>query len=116
MRKNLMYQKLTRKTFDLMFDMKKNAIGPILTHFDVDKDTLKDTLWKELDIPGMEVRIANTAFDWVIECCEQDRDLQENLTREIRKCILHAGIFYTNVAPDVVHPRYFKPEEDPRFK
>lgn len=115
MRKNIMYQKLTRKFFETMFELKKDHIAPVLARFNTDADGLKEALWTEFDIPGMEVRVANTAFDWVIECCERENDLQESLVKEIRKCILHSGIFYTNVAPNVVHPKYYDPKSDPRF-
>lgn len=48
----------------------------------------------------MEIRIANTALDFLIDCCENKKDLCETLKGEIKKNILMAGIFYTNIAPE----------------
>lgn len=41
----------------------------------------------------MEIRIANTAFDFLIDCCEEKKELCETLKGEIKKNILMAGIF-----------------------
>ena len=72
----------------------------ILKQYDVDQKNLYDQLWQEFNIPGMEIRIANTAFDFLIDCCEEKKELCATLKGEIKKNILMAGIFYTNIAPE----------------
>lgn len=101
---------LSKEFFDQIFEIKADAVQPVLNNFNVEKEELKNLLWEEVNIPGMEVRIANTAFDWLIMCCREHRDLQETLKSEIKKNILQAGIFYTNVAPDCINARDWKPE------
>lgn len=46
----------------------------------------------------MEIRIANTAFNFLIMKCVEKKELDKNLSNEIGECILTAEIFYTNVA------------------
>lgn len=101
---------LSKKIFDKIFEIKADAVQPVLDNFNVEKEELKNLLWEEFNIPGMEVRIANTALDWLIMNCEEDNDLGKTLKSEIRKDILYAGIFYTNVAPDCINARNWKPK------
>lgn len=94
---------LNQHIFKTMFEIKSNSLEPILKQYDVEHKNLYDLLWKEFNIPGMEIRIANTAFDFLIECCEKKKDLCKTLKGEIKKNILMAGIFYTNVAPNAIN-------------
>ena len=94
---------LNQHIFKIMFEIKFNSLELILKQYDVDQKKLYDSLWEEFNIPGMEIRIANTAFDFLIECCEKKRDLCETLKGEIKKNILMASIFYTNVAPNAIN-------------
>ena len=104
----LMKLPLKKSFFDTMFDVKKEAIGPVLAHYNVDEQTLHDMLWEEYNISGMENRIANTAFDFLITACEQGKDLPETLKGAVKENILAAAIYYTNIAPDTVHTSEFK--------
>lgn len=99
-KKQFMFLPLNQHIFKTMFEIKSNSLEPILKQYDVDQNNLYDQLWKEFNIPGMEIRIANTALDFLIDCCENKKDLCETLKGEIKKNILMAGIFYTNVAPE----------------
>lgn len=94
---------LNQHIFKTMFEIKIDSLKPILKQYDVDRNFLYDLLWEEFNIPGMEIRIANTAFDFLIECCEKKRELCETLKGEIKKNILMSSIFYTNVAPDAIN-------------
>lgn len=99
MKEAFMFLPLDLKIFNIIFDVKSKDINPILEQYGVEKQILYNMLWEEFNIPGMEVRIANTAFDFLIDCCEKKVDLCETLKGEIKKNILMSGIFYTNVAP-----------------
>lgn len=93
---------LNKILFNAIFEVKKDDFTPVLEQYKVTKQELYDILWKELHIPDMEVRIANTAMDFLIDCCETKHDLRETLIGEIRNVILAAGVFHTNIAPDAV--------------
>ncbi len=108
MKKAFMFLPLNKKIFDIIFDVKSKDISPILEYYSVEKQILYDMLWEEYNIPGMEVRIANTAFDFLIECCEEKRDLCKTLKGEIKKNILASGIFYTNIAPEAATTADFR--------
>lgn len=99
-KKQFMFLPLNQHIFKTMFEIKSNSLESILKQYNVDQNNLYDQLWKEFNIPGMEIRIANTALDFLIDCCENKKDLCETLKGEIKKNILMAGIFYTNVAPE----------------
>jgi hypothetical protein len=94
---------LDRKIFEIMLEVKCDALEPIIKQYDTDRQSLYQLLWKEFNIPGMEIRIANTALDFLIDCCEKKRDLEDGLRGEIKKNILAAGIFYTNIAPEAMN-------------
>lgn len=64
---------------------------------------------EEFNIPGMEARIANTAFGFLIFKCAEGKELNKLLRIEIKECILAAGIFYTNVAPEACSTLDFAP-------
>lgn len=104
----LMFLPLTKKVFDIMFDTKADSINPVLKHYDVSREFLHDMLWKEFNIESMETRIANTALDFLIDCCEEKKDLCKTLKGEIKKNILAAAIFYTNIAPEAAFTSDFK--------
>lgn len=90
---------ISRKMFEVMFEVKSCDLKSVLDEYDVCKKELHDALWEEFDIPGMENRIANTAFDFLIDCCRDKRDLCKTLKGEIKKDILMSAIFYTIVMP-----------------
>ena len=50
----------------------------------------------------MEIRIANTAFDFLIDCCENKRELEKTLKSEIKKNILTYAILKKIPSPAVV--------------
>ena len=106
-KEKFMFLPLNQHIFKTMFEIKSNSLEPILKQYDVDRKNLYDLLWKEFDIPGMEIRIANTAFDFLIDCCENKRELEKTLKSEIKKNILMSSIFYTNVAPDAINTMDF---------
>lgn len=91
--------------FDKIFDIKAADMEPVCRVYNVSLDELKSMIWEKFDILGMEVRIANTALDWLIDCCEAEQELYKTLRGEIRQVILHAAIFYTNVASNAVSDR-----------
>jgi len=93
MNKKIMLLPITSKLFDLMCEVKEKYLGVVMYQFNCSKQEIHDTLWEEFNISGMENRIANTAFDFLIDCCERKKDLEDTLRKEIRKDILHAGIF-----------------------
>lgn len=95
--------------FDKIFDLKTVDMEPVCRVYNVSTDELKSMVWEEFDIPGMEVRIANTALDWLIDCCEAEHYVRKTLRGEIKQVILHAAIFYTNVAPHAVSDRDWQP-------
>ena len=108
--KQFMLSPLNEVIFNKIFELKADAIGPILNVYKETQENLKKVLWEEFDTAGMEVRIANTAFDWLIGRCEGADDLCATLKGEVRNVILHAAIFYTNVAPNAITDRGWKPE------
>lgn len=108
MNKKLMFLPLTKGVFKSMFDIKSENIGPVLEQYNTDCQSLYDALWEEFNIPGMEIRIANTAFDFLICCCEEKKDLCDTLKGEIKKNILASSVFYTNVAPHAAHTSDFQ--------
>lgn len=85
---------LFQGAFSTMFGVKKNDLSVVLVQYQSSEEELRETLWKEFDIAGMEIRMANTAFDYLIDCCELKRDLQDTLIETIRNCILMSGILY----------------------
>lgn len=94
---------LDRKIFEIMLEVKCDALEPIIKHYDTDRQSLYQLLWEEFNIPGMEIRIANTALDFLTDCCKKKRDLEASLRGEIKKNILAAGIFYANIAPEAMN-------------
>lgn len=100
METSIMFLPLNQLVFKMMLEVKSDSLGPVMKQYDVSRQELYDSLWQEFNISGMEIRIANTAFDFLIDCCEKKRDLRETLIGEIKKNILMAGIFYSNVAPE----------------
>ncbi len=107
--RKLMFTPLTGKIFDLMFKIKSDDIKPVLAYYELDAKALHDLLFTQFNIPGMEVRIANTAFDYLICCCESNMDLKDKtLPEKIKDCILMSGVFYTNIAPDAAHTSEFQ--------
>lgn len=93
---------LTPGIFEAMWNEKKKSITPVLSCYGVDEETLKETLWEEFNIPGMEVRIANTAMNFIIDGCEKHHDPAPTLVQEIKNDILASGIYYTNIAPNAI--------------
>ncbi len=110
--KQFMLSPLNKIVFDKIFELKADAIEPILSVYKETQENLKKILWKEFNIAGMDVRTANTAFDWLISRCAEGVDLCATLEGEIKNVILHAAIFYTNVAPDAITDRDWKPSND----
>lgn len=96
---------LVKNIFEMIFEVKGESLDPVLECYGVSTEKLKEVLWKEFNIAGMEVRIANTAVDFLIDCCTMKMDLSESLVGTIRHCILMAGIYYTNVEPNAVDTR-----------
>lgn len=107
MERKIMFLSINRNIFEIMFDAKSDNISPVLEQYSVDKETLNNMLWKELNISGMEIRIANTAIDFLIDCCTQKKDLEDSLPGMIKKMILMSGVFYTNVAPNAAFTSEF---------
>lgn len=107
MNQKIMFSLLNKNSFDIMFDAKINEINSVLKQYKVTKQELYNTLWTEFNISGMEVRIANTAFDFLIDCCKEKRELKDTLKGEIKKNILMSCVFYTNVAPNAAHTTDF---------
>mgnify|MGYP001087541115 CR=1 FL=1 len=99
----LMFTRISLTAFNIMFEVKDESLSSVMKQYRVSKQDLHDTLWEEFNISGMEVRIANTAFDFLIECCENQKDLKDTLVGEIRKDILMSSIYYSNVAPNAVN-------------
>lgn len=101
-KEEFMRMPLSKRFFDVIIEVKSNNLAPVLEQYCVSQEDLCLSLWEEFNIPGMEVRIANTALDFLIDCCETKRDLCHTLKGEIKKNILMAGIFYTNIAPEAI--------------
>lgn len=103
MKKELfMKMPVTEKIFTIIFETKTKSkdFVEILKYYNINKQDLYSIMWEKFNIPGMEIRIANTAFDFLIMKCVEKKELDKNLSNEIGECILTAGIFYTNVAPE----------------
>lgn len=101
---------ITEKIFAIMFEAKAESkdFVEILKYYNINKQDLYNLLWEEFNIPGMEIRIANTAFDFLITKCAEKKELDKVLKNEIGECILTAGIFYANVAPEACTTSDFK--------
>lgn len=112
MNKKLMFLPLTKSIFKSIFDIKSEDIDSVLEQYNTDQQSLYDALWEEFNIPSMEIRIANTAFDYLICCCQEKKDLCETLKGEIKKNILASSVFYTNIAPYAAHTSDFKIKEE----
>lgn len=56
---------ITKKVFSILFEVKEESedFKEILNYYHVSREELYNTLWEELNIPSMEVRIARTAFN-----------------------------------------------------
>lgn len=112
MKKELfMKMPITERIFSVMFEEKAKSLDfvEILKYYNINKQDLYSIMWEKFNIPGMEIRIANTAFDFLIMKCVEKKELDKNLSNEIGECILTAGIFYTNVAPEACKTSGFKP-------
>lgn len=96
----VMNLQVTLKLFELMLEVKKENLVAVLEQYKCSKQELHDILWEEFNIPGMETRIANTALDFLIVDCEKKEDLEDTLRKEVKKNILGAAIYYTNIAPE----------------
>lgn len=99
----IMFAQLNLELFNLIFKAKSKELSVIMKEYNVSKLDLHNTLWEEFNIPGMETRIANTAFDFLIDCCMEKRDLEDTLRKEIKKDILMSSIYYSNVAPNAIN-------------
>lgn len=111
MKKELfMKMPITEKIFAIMFEAKAESkdFVEILKYYNINKQDLYNLLWEEFNIPGMEVRIANTAFDYLIIDCTKKEE-PGSLKSEIKECILAAAVFYTNVAPEACSTSDFAP-------
>lgn len=99
--KSFMKMPVTEKIFTIIFEAKTKSkdFVEILKYYNISKQDLYNLLWEEFNIPRMEVRIANTAFDYlIIDCIKKEEP--GSLKSEIKECILAAAVFYTNVAPE----------------
>lgn len=105
-----MMSPINKLKFDKIFELKMDQTEPVLCVYKESQEHLKEILWEEFNIPGMDVRTANTAFNFLITRCKQNNDLADTLRSEIKNAILHAAIFYTNVAPDAVTDTDWKPD------
>lgn len=95
--------------FDKIFDIKAAGMVTVCKVYDVSMDELRSLVWEEFNIQGMEVRIANTALNFLIDCCESGHDLCKTLKGEIKQVVLNAAIFYTNIAPDAITDQDWQP-------
>lgn len=100
--KEFMTGSLSRGVFEAIFQIKREAILTVLNTYGVQELELKELLWKRFNIPGMEVHIANTALDFLIECCTENKDLEKTIGEEIEKDILYAATYYTNINPEAI--------------
>lgn len=98
-----MHLRLTKPIFQSMFKVKKEALASVLNHYKITESELFELLWQEFDIPGMEVRIANTAFDFLIDRCEGCHEAEPSARAEIKHDILMSDIYYTNIAPNAIN-------------
>lgn len=101
-RQTFMRLPLSRLVFDTIFEIKKNAFQPVLVQYRVSQEELYDLLWEKLNVPDMDVRTANTAMDFLIDCCERKKDLAETINVMLHDMILASAVYYTNIAPDAV--------------
>ena len=72
MKKELfMKMPVTEKIFAIMFQAEAKSLDfvEILKYYNINKQDLYSIMWKKFNIPGMETRIANTAFDFLIMKC-----------------------------------------------
>lgn len=112
MKKELfMKMPVTEKIFTIIFEEKTKSkdFAKLLGYYNINKHDLYSIMWEEFNIPGMEIRIANTAFDFLIMKCVEKKELAKLVRNEIRECVLAAGIFYTKVAPEACTTLDFKP-------
>ena len=93
----LMLSKITLEIFEMMFKLKKENLVTVREQYKCSEQELHDILWEEFNIPGMEVRIANTALNFLIMDCETKKDLEATLRKEIHRNVLGAAIYYTNI-------------------
>lgn len=97
-----MCSRLTEKIFHAMWEVKAENRQAVAERYKVTEQQLYNALWQEFNIEGMEVRIANTAFDFLIDRCKDGKDLKESLHQTVRDMILAATIFYSNIVPNAV--------------
>ncbi len=112
MKKELfMKMPVTEKIFAIIFKPKTKSLDfvKLLEYYNISGQDLYSIMWEKFNIPGMEIRIANTAFDFLIAKCAGKKELDKVLRNEIGECILAAGFFYTNVAPEACTISDFKP-------
>jgi len=109
--KKFMLLPCDKMIFDKIFDLKVAGMECVCKVYDVSMDELRSLVWEEFDIPGMEVRVANTALNFLIDCCESEYDLCKTLKGGVKKVILAAAIFYTNVAPDAITDQDWQPPD-----
>jgi len=95
-----MLSKIILEIFEMMFELKKESLVVVMEQYECREQELHDMLWEEFNIPGMEVRIANTALNFLIIACEKKEDLESTLRKEIHKNVLAAAIYYTNIDPE----------------
>lgn len=105
-----MLSPLNEKVFNKIFELKADKMELVSTVYKESLEKLKKILWAEFNIPGMDVRTANTALNWLISRCMENQDLAGTLKGEIKNVILHAAIFYTNVAPNAITDIDWSPE------
>lgn len=111
MKKELFMKMLvTERIFSVMFEEKAKSLDfvEILKYYNINKQDLYSIMWEKFNIPGMEIRIANTAFDFLIAKCAERKELNKVLKNEIGECIMTAGIFYTNIVPEACTTSDFK--------
>ena len=92
---------LTPTILCALLKVKEDEFAPVLTHYNCSFDELKKLLMQEMIIPGMTVEVSVTAMNNIIVVCEgsvSDKP-EPSLIREIRRGILFAGIYHSNVKP-----------------
>ncbi|MEY8334680.1 hypothetical protein AALB53_16480 [Lachnospiraceae bacterium 47-T17] len=72
----------------------------VAKHFGISVNEVIQIIHEELFIPGMETRMAWQAMCFVIVCLDK-KEMEETLRKTIKKCILMAAVFYTNVPENV---------------
>ncbi len=111
MKKELfMKMPVTEKIFAIIFESKTKSkdFVKILEFYNINRQDLYGVLWEEFNVACMEVRIANTAFDFLIMKCVEKKELVKLVRDEIREFVLAAGIFYTKVVPEACTTLDFK--------